>query len=90
LKLKTGVYDPKVLDAVASSFDLFLGAEHSEPKNIPFAELATGHVLAADILTKDGMLVVGCGAQISGALLRKLQNFREIVGLKEPIMVFQS
>lgn len=90
LKLKTGVYDPKVLDAVASSFDLYLGAEQAEIKSIPFSELKAGDVLASDILTKDGTLVVGCGAQISGALLRKLQNFREVVGLKEPLMVFQS
>src|ERR1051325_5954069 len=88
LKLKTGVYDPKVLDAVASSFDLYLGAEQAEIKNIPLAELKAGDVLASDILTKDGTLVVGCGAQISGALLRKLQNFREVVGLQEPLMVF--
>ena len=90
LKLKTGVYDPKVLDAVASSFDLYLGAEQAEIKSIPLSELKAGDVLASDILTKDGTLVVGCGAQISGALLRKLQNFREVVGLKEPLMVFQS
>ena len=90
LKLKNGVYDPKVLDAVASSFDLYLGAEQAEIKNIPLAELKAGDVLASDILTKDGTLVVGCGAQISGALLRKLQNFREVVGLQEPLMVFQS
>jgi response regulator RpfG family c-di-GMP phosphodiesterase len=90
LKLKTGVYDPKVLDAVASSFDLYLGAEQAEIKNIPLSELKAGDVLASDILTKDGTLVVGCGAQISGALLRKLQNFREVVGLQEPLMVFQS
>jgi response regulator RpfG family c-di-GMP phosphodiesterase len=90
LKLKTGAYDPKVLDAVASSFDLYLGAEQAEIKSIPLSELKAGDVLASDILTKDGTLVVGCGAQISGALLRKLQNFREVVGLKEPLMVFQS
>jgi HD-GYP domain-containing protein (c-di-GMP phosphodiesterase class II) len=90
LKLKTGVYDPKVLEAVASCYDLFLGGEQSELKTISFSELTIGHVLASDILTKDGTLVVGCGAQISGALLRKLQNFREVVGLKEPIVVFQA
>jgi response regulator RpfG family c-di-GMP phosphodiesterase len=90
LKLKTGVYDPKVLEAVASSFDLYIGAEQGEMKHIPFSELTIGHVLASDILTKDGTLVVGTGAQISGALLRKLENFREVVGLKEPIVVFHA
>jgi response regulator RpfG family c-di-GMP phosphodiesterase len=90
LRIKTGLYDPKVLDAVAACFDLFVGNEQSEIKCIAFSELSLGQVLASDVLAKDGTLVAGCGAQISDALLRKLQNVSSISGLNEPIVIFQN
>lgn len=86
LKHRLGVYDPAVLEAVASCFDIYL-AEASEPRQIPFSELRVGHIITTDILTTEGTLVVASGAQISPALMRKLHNFSEISGLQEPISV---
>jgi response regulator RpfG family c-di-GMP phosphodiesterase len=87
LKNTAGVYDPKVLDAVASCFDIYLGAAHPEHRNILFRELRVGQVLAADIQTKDGTLVVAAGAKISPPMLQKLQNFMDLTGLREPIVI---
>ena len=86
LKHRLGVYDPAVLEAVASCFDIYL-AEPTEPRQIPFSELRVGHIITSDILTTEGTLVVASGAQISPALMRKLHNFSEISGLREPISV---
>lgn len=86
LKQRFGVYDPSVLEAVASCFDLSI-TERAEPKHIEFKDLRVGHILVSDILTADGTLVVAAGAQISQALMRKLHNFSEILGLREPISV---
>jgi len=88
LKQCTGLYDPQVLEAVAASFDLCI-VDHPEPKRIAFADLRVGHVLASDIVTEDGTLVVSSGAQISQALMTKLHNFSEIIGLREPISIVQ-
>jgi response regulator RpfG family c-di-GMP phosphodiesterase len=86
LKQRLGVYDPAVLEAVASCFDIYL-AEPSEPRQIPFSELRVGHIITSDILTTEGTLVVASGAQISQALMKKLHNFSEISGLREPLSV---
>jgi response regulator RpfG family c-di-GMP phosphodiesterase len=87
LKQCGGVYDPQVLEAVAACFDLYIVGH--EPKSVNFSELRVGHILASDILTDDGTLVVSSGAQISQALMRKLHNFAEIIGLREPISIVQ-
>jgi response regulator RpfG family c-di-GMP phosphodiesterase len=86
LKQRLGVYDPSVLEAVASCFDIYI-AEPSEPRQIPFSELRVGQIITSDILTIEGTLVVASGAQISPALMRKLHNFSEISGLREPISI---
>jgi response regulator RpfG family c-di-GMP phosphodiesterase len=87
LKHRIGVYDPKVLEAVASCFDLFVGNDGCEHKTVLFSELRVGHILVSDIVTKDGTMVVAAGAQVSQALMSKLHNFHELVGVKEPIEI---
>lgn len=87
LRQTSGKYDPKVLDAVASCFDIYLGATQPEQKQIHFRELLVGNVLAADVLTKEGTLVVAAGARVSPAMLQKLRNFAGLIGLQEPIYI---
>jgi response regulator RpfG family c-di-GMP phosphodiesterase len=87
LKQTAGAYDPKVLEAVASCFDLYLGIDQTEARQIRFAELRVGDILVSDIVSKDGTLIVAAGAEISPAMMNKLRNFREIVGVREPISV---
>jgi len=86
LKQRLGAYDPAVLEAVASCFDIYL-SDQSEPREIPFSELRVGHIIKSDIVTKDGTLVVTSGAQISPALMKKLHNFSEITGICDPISI---
>lgn len=90
LKKSLGLYDPKVLDAIASCFDLFLDPNHLQQKSVDFSDIRVDDVLAGDVVTKDGTLVVAAGAQISSALLNKLRNFHEFTGLREPISVFSE
>ena len=87
LKETVGIYDPKVLQAVASCFDVYVGIENAEHRKVPLAELKIGDVLVGDVFTKEGMLIVASGAEISAPLLSKLQNFKEIIGIREPLFV---
>ena len=44
-------------------------------------------MLAADLFTSDGTLIVCAGTEISQMILNKIHNFEELSGLKEPILV---
>jgi response regulator RpfG family c-di-GMP phosphodiesterase len=88
MQQEPGRYDPKVLEAVASCFDVYLestGAAQSRPK--PFKDLAVGDVLVADLRTIDGTLLVTRGNCITALLLQKLVNFAELSGIEEPVHV---
>jgi len=39
------------------------------------------------MLTPDGMMIVPAGTEVSTMLLKKLHNFAETTGLKEPIYI---
>jgi response regulator RpfG family c-di-GMP phosphodiesterase len=89
MQKSTGRYDPKVLQAIAARFDIFLGhpSDTPEPKAITFAELQVGNILAGDIKTREGTLLVTSGNTISALLLQKLRNFAELSGIHEPILI---
>ncbi len=91
LRQTSGQYDPQVLEAIAACFDIYLETptelDLSENAAVQVAELTVGNILAEDVFTKDGTLVVVADTAISAALLQKLRNFNEVVGLKEPLFL---
>lgn len=88
MQLAPGQYDPKVLEAVAACFDIFI-ENKMEPgtKPISFSELTVGHILSADLRTLEGTLLVTKGIKISPPVLQKLRNFADLTGIKEPLYV---
>ena len=85
-----GVYDPQVLEAVAACFDIYLDkveTETSRRESVRISELKVSSVLAEDITTLEGALIVPSGTQITPPLLQKLRNFAELAALKEPIFI---
>jgi len=87
---RTGLYDPRVLDAAFACFDIYLPqttSAKSSGHSVAFKDLQTGHVLISNIETSDGMMIVLAGNKISPLLLQKLKNFATISGIKEPIYV---
>lgn len=90
LRQTSGRYDPKVLEAIAACFDVYLGtAEPDCNGTVPVhvSDLTVGRTLAEDVLTGDGTLVVLGETIISDALLQKLKNFHDVIGLKEPLFL---
>jgi response regulator RpfG family c-di-GMP phosphodiesterase len=83
LNSRKGWYDPEVLSLleqavlnVRSGYTFHL---------ISASQLATGMLLPDGVKTIHGNLVVGQGAEVTPAMLTKLQNFARFQGLAEPI-----
>jgi len=90
LRTRTGWYDPQLLELIAPTGQTAMLKKADAAKthaNVTFAELRTGHVLKADVETKDGTLIIVAGNRITPALLARLRNFAAISGIKEPIHV---
>ncbi|MGC8783326.1 MAG: hypothetical protein ACP5RN_02915 [Armatimonadota bacterium] len=49
--------------------------------------LRIGHILASDVYTADGKLLISAGHRVSEALLERIRNFAEVTGIREPLYV---
>jgi len=91
LRQQPGHYDLKVLDATARCFELETATQPDvvvkSPVALDFPGLHAGHVLAADIMTVQNILIVGAGTKITPLILERLRNFASLSGLKLPIHV---
>lgn len=90
MRRTTGIYDPQVLEAVAACFDVFLESTEPEPyhsEKVRVSALTIGSVLAEDVQTRDGTLIVTANTRVTAPLIEKLRNFSELSALQEPIIV---
>lgn len=88
LKLAKGRFDPKVIDALELLVLPAAGNDApSQPKAVSLQDLMPGMVLVEDAVTLDGMLLFAQGARLGPSHLEKLQNFAELRGVKEPLLV---
>ena len=65
---------------------LGLEAEYSI-RHVMICELAASMILAEDVSTKDGRLLIARGYQLSESMLRHLENFARRLAIREPICV---
>lgn len=81
-------YDPEVL---AAARRCLIEADPPAPElpsiPIPFRRLAAGHVLAADIQTVEGKVLLTANRQITDVLLERLHNYASLSAIKEPLCV---
>ena len=84
LKLQWKWYDPSVLKALKH----FLVIENKHiVKQIPLALLRAGMLLFEDITTTRGQLLISRGQEVSPIMIKRLNNFANTTGIKEPIRV---
>jgi response regulator RpfG family c-di-GMP phosphodiesterase len=83
LATTSGVYDLKLLQDVTGA--LASGPKKGRP--IPLKDLCVGQILVEAIETPDGTLILNAGNAISPWMLKKLNNFVQLSGIKEPIYV---
>jgi response regulator RpfG family c-di-GMP phosphodiesterase len=90
LQTRVGCYDPRVLDAVFACFDVYLAQPTPEPsvtRSVTVRELRPGDLLRSSLETRDGMLILAAGNEVSAVLLEKVRNFARLTGVCEPILV---
>ena len=79
---RAGCYDPKVLTAVSCWCDISLvavaGDEPGAPQSVDIDKLRAGCILAQDLRTSEGMLVLATNTKLTEMLVTKLQNFRAL------------
>lgn len=88
MKEQPGVYDPRVLDSAFACFDVYhRKADRAQPLIRPHSlrDLSVGQVLAANVETTGGILVVSAGTELTSIVLQRLRNFAELNPLREPV-----
>lgn len=90
MRRREGWYDPRVLEAAAVTF---ISPTETRPQTetpalaVSVRGLRIGHVLASDVYTTDGKLLISAGHRVSEALLERIRNFAEVTGIREPLYV---
>lgn len=84
LRNRSGWYDPEVLAAL----DAITGFEiELDIQEIGVKDLTTQMVIAEDVTTTDGTLLVSKGQDVTSSLRQRLRNFAQNNKLQEPIHV---
>jgi response regulator RpfG family c-di-GMP phosphodiesterase len=84
LKDRKGWYDPAVLEALKTAFADDI---KYESRAVMAGDLASGMVIAEDVLGVNDALLVTKGQEITPSLLLRLQNIHQTTGVKQPIAV---
>jgi len=89
MQARQGWYDPSLLEAVRAYYGITSASQERGNPVISVAplDLAPGMMLRSDIETKDGVLILKAGHQLSEMTLEKIQNFDRLFGVKQPIFV---
>ncbi len=77
-------YDPEILSVLPHIISEEKGLVIKE---VSIADLDTNMVLAEDVKTTKGVLLISQGQEVTPSLLRRLKNFAQTVGIKEPVKV---
>ena len=89
MQSRLGWYDPALLNAVRQYYGLSFRQRDAESSDllISLSDLAPGMVLSANVETRDGLLILCAGHQITEVTLEKVKNFALVSGIKEPLQV---
>lgn len=84
LRARSGVHDPRVLAALEA---VIATEEGFESRLVTTAQLEDGMILAQDVVTVDGRLLIVRGYQVNKTMRERLRGFAIKPGVKEPIQV---
>ena len=82
-------YDPEIFQVVKDFLEAEMGLNSVlRAPGVPTSleELREGQVLAAQVVTEEGMLVLLPGIRLSAGHIQLLQNLAELLNLREPIL----
>ena len=87
LKTKKGLYDPKILEILEEIIQEEIRAQINII-NVNLKNLKEKMVLAADLLSTNGKLLLPKGIELTSFIITKLLNNAKNLGIKEPIKVY--
>ena len=91
---RQGYYDLKVLTAVSCWCDVApgtaAGADQGPPQSVEIDALRVGHVLAQDLRTTEGVMVLATNTKLTSMLVTKLQNFRALNTIDNTLLVYTT
>jgi response regulator RpfG family c-di-GMP phosphodiesterase len=82
---RKGWYDPALLQPFSEV--AARAASNVELRQVSARELRQGMVLRENLFTKNGMLLVTKGNEVTPGLLERISNFQRKMGVREPISV---
>ena len=85
LRKRKGWYDPAFLIAFE---EMLRGPRKYEQQSIFIEELKDKMIIVEDIMTLKGQLLVPKGQQVNLVTIERLKNFKNNIGIKEPITVY--
>ncbi len=85
LKKRWGKYDPSILAALKS---VKVPTFERTIKSLEVTQLVNGTVLAEDVRTRTGVLVVTSGQEVNDVLRRRLENFSLQGSIEETVRVY--
>ena len=85
--IQHSLYDPAVVAAICQCFDLAPPIVTGPSRTVQLDELQPGHVLAENLQTLDGMLILSSGTKITSLLLQRIQNFHDLKSISNIILV---
>lgn len=87
LRSRTGAYDPGLLDAMLKVYGQ--EGEQMVVREIPIEELKPGMMLAEDLKSGNGMLLITRGHEVTEGLLERLRNMAQRRALPAKVRVSQ-
>jgi len=87
---RRGWYDPQMLASVRalSEGTAVASAKHGvRTISVAARELVSGMILHSNVVTKEGVMIIGAGHEINEMTLEKIQNFESMSGIREPIFI---
>lgn len=81
---QAGAYDPALLSALAAALELEV---RYEPRSVTLDQLAGGMILADEVKSDRGQLLVAKGQEVTTTLRLRLRNFARTGRIREPLQV---
>jgi hypothetical protein len=87
LRKDAGAYDPRLLGVWERSHESESAAPEEVPITVEIDALCPGMVLLEDVLSGQGVVLLGRGSTVTEALLQRLVNHTRHIGVSGPIVV---
>jgi response regulator RpfG family c-di-GMP phosphodiesterase len=90
MRLRKGVYDPKLLEQSFVCLSSFLVTAISADRPVvpvPLAKLLPGDVVVSDIALHGGVVLVGSGSRLTPMAIERIANFARLGEVQEPFLI---